>query len=134
MDILQYQKEAQNTKSSSFNAPYRFIGAGTEKMTEQQLQDILHASVGIATEAGEFLDSFKKAMFYGTPIDLVNLDEEIGDHLWYIAIYAEARGTTIEKLAEKNNKKLKQRYPEKFSKEGAENRDLFAERQVLEGE
>lgn len=132
MDMLQYQQEAQNTKSSSFDAPYRFIGEGTEKMTVEQLQDILHASIGIATEAGEFLDPFKKAMFYGKHIDLVNLDEEVGDLLWYIAIYAEARGKTIPELASMNNRKLKQRFPDKFTQEAALNRDLFAERQVLE--
>jgi NTP pyrophosphatase (non-canonical NTP hydrolase) len=94
--------------------------------------DLMHAIIGIATEGAELLDPIKKMMFYGKQLDAVNLDEEVGDVLWYIAIYCTARGTTIEQIAEMNNKKLKSRYPEKFSKEKALKRDLKEERKVME--
>jgi NTP pyrophosphatase (non-canonical NTP hydrolase) len=122
MDILTYQREAAATKSNVFYPP-----------NNQAAIDALHAAMGACTEAGELLDQFKKVLFYGKQIDLVNLDEEIGDILWYIAIYANARGTTIEALAELNNKKLTTRFPDKFTEFHANNRDLDAERQVLEG-
>jgi len=131
MDMLQYQKEAQNTKSEVFYEKLLTTGQ-RESIPTTPATDIFHAALGLATEAGELLDPFKKGLFYGKTLDLVNLDEEIGDHLWYIAIYAEARGKTIPELAAMNNRKLKQRYPEKFTQEAALNRDLFAERQVLE--
>jgi NTP pyrophosphatase (non-canonical NTP hydrolase) len=128
----QFQKEAQNTKSTLM-----FDLAGQQYDYEPEpdaamYNDILHAAIGIATEAGELLDPFKKCMFYGKPLDFVNLDEEVGDILWYIAIYAEARGTSILALAERNNRKLKVRYPEKFSTEKAVKRNLGEERQALE--
>ncbi len=120
MDILTYQQEAERTNSGLYNLP---------TISTQ----IVHAAIGIATEAGEFLDPIKKHIFYGKPVDLVNMDEEVGDLLWYIAIYANARHTTIEALAARNNAKLRHRYPEKFTKEAAETRDLLGERKILEG-
>lgn len=135
MDINQYQKEANATKSDMFACPvfsqYRY--QNNDQVTDANIDvDVLHAVVGISTEAGELLDVAKKAMFYGKPVDYVNLDEEMGDVLWYIAIYANQRGTTIEKLAEVNNAKLKARFPNKFTAFHANNRDLFIERGILE--
>lgn len=130
MDMLQYQREAQNTKSPRFY--FNNLSGSDLNIEATKDVDIFHACLGLCTEAGEVMDPFKKSAFYGKPVDFVNLDEEIGDILWYIAIYAEARGTTIEALAERNNRKLKQRFPDKFTQEAALNRDLFAERQVLE--
>lgn len=54
----------------------------------------LHAAVGLATETGEVFDAIKRAIWYNKDImsidlsklDSVNMMEEIGDCLWYIAI------------------------------------------------
>ncbi len=96
--------------------------------------DIIHAAIGISTEAGELLDPIKKLLFYGKPLDHVNLDEEVGDLLWYIVLYCNARGITIFDLMETNYAKLRTRYGEKFTQDKALNRDLDAERSVLEGD
>lgn len=93
---------------------------------------LLHAGIGLATESGEFLDALKKSVFYGKELDRVNLKEELGDILWYMAIAMDALGTDFETEMEKNIKKLKARYGERFSKEAAENRDLEKEREILE--
>lgn len=95
--------------------------------------DILHGAIGISTEAGEILDAVKKSIFYGKPFDLVNLQEEIGDCFWYLAILAKEAGMSFEDIQTQNVAKLKKRYPEKFTEEKALNRDLGAEREVLEG-
>lgn len=94
---------------------------------------LLHAGIGLATESGEFLDALKKSIFYGKELDVVNLKEELGDVLWYMAIAMDALGTDFETEMEKNIKKLKARYGEKFTQESAEKRDLKKEREVLEG-
>ncbi len=94
---------------------------------------LLHAGIGLATESGEFLDALKKAVFYGKKLDTVNLKEELGDILWYMAIAMDELGTDFETEMEKNIKKLKARYGEKFSRESAENRNLEKEREILEG-
>lgn len=94
--------------------------------------DILHAALGIQTESAELTDALKKGIFYNKPIDWINCDEEIGDLLWYVAIYLHARGKTFEEIMDKNIAKLKARYPNKFTSYDAINRDINKERQVLE--
>jgi NTP pyrophosphatase (non-canonical NTP hydrolase) len=97
----------------------------------------LHASLGISTEAGELLDAYKKHIFYNKPLDLVNIEEELGDLCWYISLMIDVlRGsghqTSWGQIWEKNIEKLKKRYGDKFNQEGALNRDLQAEREILE--
>lgn len=94
---------------------------------------LLHASIGINTENGEFQDHLKKVLFYGKPLDKVHLIEELGDLMWYIAIAIDELGSSFEEVWEKNIKKLEKRYAGKFSETRAENRDLAGEREVLEG-
>lgn len=93
---------------------------------------LLHAAMGMVTESGEFLDALKKHIFYGKPLDEVNLCEEIGDQLWYIAIALDALGSSFEMEMERVVKKLQTRYPERFTDEAAINRNLDAERSTLE--
>lgn len=91
-----------------------------------------HAAMGLVTEAGELLDVFKKFKFYGKPVDLVNYKEELGDILWYVALACNELGVTFDELQQTNIEKLLKRFPDKFSQEKALNRDLEAERKVLE--
>lgn len=93
---------------------------------------ILHGTMGIVTESGELLDSIKKHLFYGKQLDIVNISEEIGDILWYIALLCRVFNLTFEELMETNIEKLKIRFPEKFTEERANNRDLEKERTLLE--
>lgn len=93
---------------------------------------ILHAGMGLVTEAGELLDALKKATYYGKELDLTNVKEEAGDMLWYLAILFDALGTSFEEEQARVIAKLKARFPEKFTEEAAENRDLEAERVILE--
>lgn len=94
--------------------------------------DLLHGALGVATEAGELLDVLKKNHAYGRGLDHANIREEIGDVLWYLALLARATGTNLDQIAATNVAKLKQRYPEKFTNELALNRNLAAERAILE--
>lgn len=48
--------------------------------------DLLHCATGLVTESAELVDAIKKHVFYGKPLDVVNIKEELGDLLWYIAI------------------------------------------------
>jgi hypothetical protein len=93
---------------------------------------LLHGTMGVDTESGELTDSLKKHMFYGKPLDLVNINEEIGDLLWYIALICNECNFSFEDIMKRNIDKLKARYPEKFTSEKALNRDLETERKILE--
>ena len=94
---------------------------------------IEHAVFGLVTEAGELLDKLKRVRFYNTEIDRVNLAEEIGDIMWYLAIFCDELGVSFEEVWVKNIKKLKARYPKAYAKEKALKRNLTKERRVLEG-
>ena len=93
---------------------------------------LLHAAMGMATEAGEFLDMLKKHIFYGKPMDFVNAKEEVGDQMWYAGLAIDVLKTTFDEVLTVNIDKLKSRYPEKFTEEAAINRDLNTERAILE--
>lgn len=94
--------------------------------------DLLHAAMGACTEAGELVDVIKKYLFYGKEIDKVNLKEEYGDELWYIALGLRKLKTTFSECMKMNIDKLKLRYPENFTEDNAINRNIKAERDLLE--
>ena len=93
---------------------------------------LLHASIGMVTEAGEFIDALKKHMFYGKPLDIVNLKEELGDILWYAAIAMDALETDFTTEMQRVIAKLTVRFPDKFTTASALDRDLASERKELE--
>lgn len=94
--------------------------------------NLLHAAMGIGTEAGELLDAFKRKLFYGKPLDVVNVKEEVGDIMWYIAILLRELDLDFEEILQLNIDKLRARFPDKFTETHALNRDLDAERKILE--
>lgn len=96
-----------------------------------QLFEIEHCAAGLCTEAGEFNDQLKRHKFYGKPLDTVNLQEELGDTLWYIGTICERLGWDMSVIAAMNIEKLKARFPEKFDQLKVLNRDLPAERKAL---
>ena len=102
------------------------------KKTGEVTPRIEHAIFGIVTEAGELMDCIKKAKIYGQKLDKVNLAEEAGDAMWYLAILSDALGVSFEDLWDKNIRKLKARFPEKYSDEKAKTRNLKKERKELE--
>lgn len=93
--------------------------------------NIVHAIYGLCTEAGEISEAFLKAAETGK-FDEVNLKEEAGDLLWYLAMLLRELGTDFDEVASTNINKLKARFPEKFTQDKAYNRDLETEREILE--
>ena len=93
---------------------------------------LTHASFGMQTETAEFTDALKKSMFYGKSLDVVNLKEELGDLLWYVAIAMDELDTDFSTEADRVIAKLKVRYSDKFTTSSAINRDLVVERSILE--
>lgn len=94
---------------------------------------LLHAAIGLITEGGELLDAVQANIFGGKTLDEINVVEELGDAQWYMALAASELGVTLEKVQEINISKLKLRYPEKFTEDKAVNRNVKAERTLLEG-
>jgi NTP pyrophosphatase (non-canonical NTP hydrolase) len=116
MDFKEYQKEAERTSA----------------LLETPLMDNLHYLLGMQTEVSELSDIWKKHIAYGKAIDWVNVKEEIGDLAWYVFNFMRVNDLDFEEILETNIKKLRTRYPDKFTQEMAINRDLDKERKILE--
>jgi len=113
------------------------------KSTHDELEDaestldidprIFHAVLGAATESVELLEALE---FNGKEMDLVNLGEEFGDLNWYQAIFCDAAGIKWDDIldtnADKLFKKKEARYKDGFSDKDANERNLTAERKVLD--
>lgn len=93
---------------------------------------LLHALLGIVSEAGELADQLKRHIIYEQPLDRNNVLEEIGDIEWYLAKGARCMDSNLEEVRDANIAKLQKRFPEKFTNEQAVQRDTAAERQVLD--
>ena len=117
MDINTYQAEAARTCA-------KIDGA---------IMDDLHMILGMQTEAAEIADVYKKCIAYKKPLDFVNIKEEVGDLMWYVANLCNMNGWDLRDILETNIAKLAARYPDKFTEDSAINRDLNFERQILEG-
>lgn len=113
---------------------YQQAAARTESGHDVNPQDVRlrHAVYGLVTESGELLDALKRHDFYGAPIDLTNIREELGDLLWYIALACNANNWRLSEVMQANINKLYVRYPDKFRPEEALQRQLEIERFILE--
>lgn len=125
MDAIEYQIQTARTDLPSY------VPVETRVDSLHTLQ-LIHYGMGMVTESGEFIDMIKKHLMYGKPLDEVNLREELGDILWYVARACDTLGTTMEAVMARNIEKLQARFPEKFTEEKASNRDLDKERGILE--
>lgn len=104
-----------------------------QRMKSVAFLRLMHGAMGVVTEGGEIMDHMKKCLFYGKIVDEVNMKEEIGDTLWYLAILCHVLEVTdFDDIMETNIEKLRIRYPEKFKEYDALNRNLDAERAHLE--
>jgi NTP pyrophosphatase (non-canonical NTP hydrolase) len=114
MDFDAYQKGAARTLGDD---------AGDDRLTMTAL--------GLAGEAGEFVELVKKYRFHGAPLDREKAAKELGDVLWYVAAACTALGVSMDEVAAGNLRKLEARYPGGFSAEASAKRvdvphDCFA--------
>jgi NTP pyrophosphatase (non-canonical NTP hydrolase) len=127
MDFEQFFEEAKRTDCDYAAVLNRFL------KDPYKLLKLNHAATGMVTEAAEAADILKKHLYYGKPLDIVHLSEEVGDLMWYLhLIFSACPELSMAKILEANNAKLRARYPEKFSEESAINRDVDAERKILD--
>jgi len=91
-----------------------------EVHTDEEIgMEIIHAALGIASEAGELATSVKRWVAYGQPLDVENIIEEAGDCLWFIAMLMWRLNLPMEAPALSCIAKLYQRFPEKFTEADA---------------
>ncbi len=115
----------------ALNTECDYAGA-LERLQDPKLVRLLHAGMGLSTEANEVVDNLKKHIFYGKPLNEINLKEEAGDIFWYLAIISKALKIPFDEIMATVIAKLKVRYPNKFTEKDAIERNLNAELNVLE--
>jgi NTP pyrophosphatase (non-canonical NTP hydrolase) len=94
---------------------------------------VAHAVIGLATESIELLEALKLAIESDQPIDEVNVLEELGDLAWYLAIAVDSLNGNWDTILEANIAKLaKRNQGNTFNADATINRDVVAERQLLE--
>jgi len=83
----------------------------------------LNWALGLCGESGEAAEIVKKHFYHGHPVDYDELEEELGDAMYYLAVFANSFGFTLEEVALHNVEKLRNRYPDRFSEERSLRRD-----------
>lgn len=116
---MNYVQEALRSENKDFQALINRVDVRSIRL--------LHGAMGLDTESGEIMDSMKRHIIYGSDLNVVNIQEELGDIMWYVALICDELGLTIEQICEDNIAKLRKRYPDKFTRELAENRDVANE-------
>ncbi len=116
---MNYVQEALRSENKDFQALINRVDVRSIRL--------LHGAMGLDTESGEIMDSMKRHIIYGSDLNVVNIREELGDIMWYVALICDELEITIEQICQDNIDKLRKRYPDKFTKELAENRDVANE-------
>jgi NTP pyrophosphatase (non-canonical NTP hydrolase) len=83
-------------------------------------------AMGLAGEAGEVVEKWKKIVAYKkgeiSSEDLEELKKELGDVVWYIAVFAHSLGIPLEDVIQANVKKLADRKKRNVIKGAGDNR------------
>lgn len=103
------------------------------RLSDPNTVRLFHAVIGLVTEGSELVEMLFDHIFQGQPLDLTNAMEEGGDACWYIGLLCDVLGITFDDMLNMVICKLSLRYPEKFTEHYAINRDVNAERALLEG-
>jgi NTP pyrophosphatase (non-canonical NTP hydrolase) len=97
MTLDEYQKRALTTVIAS----------------DSEFRDLLHWVLGINGEAGEIAEKVKKIIRDKagevSDKDKAELAAEVGDVLWYLAVFAHHLGVSFDTVAAQNLDKLKSR-------------------------
>jgi len=86
-------------------------------------EQMANAVMGLAGEAGETADLFKKYLYHGHPLAEESIIDELGDVLFYVAAVATLNGISLDVVAQYNVNKLWKRYPNGFSQEDSIRRE-----------
>ena len=115
MDSIRYKTDIEeyNDKFSAEGIPRNDLAAYSQwvegkiitKGMTRQVENIL----GLVGEAGEVAEKLKKSLRDGAVLDKEGMIKELGDVLFYVAACANFYGSTLEKVANLNMKKLNSR-------------------------
>ncbi len=107
LDLGTYQDFAYFTASDESKNFDKFISnLQVEQMeTDVNLPLLLTASIGLASEGGEFTEIVKKVLFQGKTMDQsvrFHMERELGDVLWYLSNACTALNINLQQVMEEN--------------------------------
>ena len=76
---------------------------------------LMDAAAGLSEEAGEILGLVRKHVYQSRSLPRDELELELGDALWCLAIAARSAGLSLEHIAQSNIAKLRARHPDGFA-------------------
>lgn len=126
------KKLVYGKKDVTIELKYMHETSVEERVKAAGMARVMHGIIGVASESSELVEAMLASIETGTDIDTVNLMEEVGDQLWYQNLILSEAGYSFEESADRNIAKLAKRYPEKFTEKDALERDVVAERAILE--
>jgi NTP pyrophosphatase (non-canonical NTP hydrolase) len=94
---------------------YQTFSMRTAADSGDKQRDLIVSALGLAGEVGEVVELVKKDIGHGRKMDLVKLQAELGDVLWYLSDLASRYDLDLGQIAANNVAKLKQRYPAGFT-------------------
>lgn len=105
---------------------YQKSALTTAIFNQDPLMDKTIWAMGISGEAGELLDKWKKIVAYKdgkiSEEDKGQMIKEMGDVLWYVALFAHSLGLSLEEVVDVNLKKLADRKKRGVTKGEGDNR------------
>jgi len=142
-DLLKIGNNLDKLKKSIFYgtnvdfSEFPKIEKSTFKVENSQDEQLLHFIIGHVTESIELLEIIDKVYFKNEKLDEANLQEELGDSMWYTAGMIRNKNYNLYDILKKNIKKLNDKQQGRykngsFSQNEAENRNLNSERNILE--
>ena len=97
---------------------YQELVKRTATKYNDPIHEISNWGLGIAGEAGDVASCIKKTYFHGND-QIDGIRQNLGDTMWYLAMICNFYGWNLEDILEENIAKLRERYPEGFTKEAA---------------
>lgn len=99
-------------------AEYQELVKTTAKKFVDKTHEIASWGLGAVGEAGDMAGCIKKTLFHGND-QRKGIRENLGDMMWYVAMICNFYGWKLENILEENIEKLKERYPQGFTKKDA---------------
>lgn len=96
------------------DANYELVDGEMKHGPDVNIPLLLTACLGLAAEAGEFIEVPKKIIFQGKPLtdeNVFHMVRELGDVMWYWMNACRALNVDPNDVIQENIKKLESRYP-----------------------